>query len=332
MQALTLLQIVQTICDELGLNRPTVIVNATDTQVRQIYSLVNRSLRELQQNYNWTFLQTEFDLTVAQPTVTTGNTTSQSPILSNIPSTTFLAPFPTTWVVSGQNIPVNSRVLSIVDPNTVTISQPASASLVGETLTFSRDTYPIPSDFSRYINQTWWDRTNRWALMGPDSPQVDQWHRSGIVTIGPRRHFRQIGYVGYPDFNSDFNIDFSSTTSVYRIWPPPGAADTPINLVYEYISQNMCLSRTLTPQPNFIADTDLSLCDPQMLILDTKWRFWQIKGFDYLPMQMEARDYIDRAYGNDGGAKTLSITNKRFNMALTTGLVQDGNYPGTSGV
>ena len=57
---------------------------------------------------------------------------------------------------------------------------------------------------SHYIGQTWWDRTNRWALLGPDSPQIDQWHRSGIYVTGPRRHFRQIG----------------NTTNAWRIWPP----------------------------------------------------------------------------------------------------------------
>ena len=334
----TLLQVVQTICDELGLNRPSIVVNSTDTQVRQIYSLVNRSLRELQQNYEWTALQTEYDLHVAQPTTTTGNVSLGVYQITNIPTTAFIPTNqPMLWVCNAQFIPVAARVKSVDSSTQVTLTEPSTGTQTGVSVVFAQDTYPEPPGFSRFINQTWWDRTNRWALIGPDSPQIDQWHRSGIVTIGPRRHFRQIGSAGaFSDFNADFNDDFNSQGNVYnyRIWPAPGATDTPLNLAYEYISSNIILSANNTPQSNFQADSDFCILDANMLILDTKWRFFQIKGFDYAAMQMEARDYIDRAYANDGGSKTLSLDNNRQGFALTTGIVQDGNWPGptTSGV
>lgn len=357
---LNLLQIVQTICDELGLNRPSVVVNSTDTQIRQIFALLNRSIRELQQNYDWTVLQSEYNLFVAQPTQSVGNVTQGAYTLTGIATQGFNADFnadfngdfssdtftssapppllisnPSLWTVTGQGLPVNTRVLSVsLDSSTqlytFTLDQPATSTETSVVFIFSQDTYPEPSDFSRFISQTWWDRTNRWALMGPDSPQVDQWHRSGIVTIGPRRHFRQIGSNGYTgDFNADFGNDFGiGQLNNYRIWPAPGATDTPLNLTYEYISANAVYSSSGTKRPVFTADTDIPILDYNMLILDTKWRLWQIKGFDFAPLQMEAIDYINRAYANDGGAKTLSLPSKRANMALTTGLTSDGSWPG----
>jgi hypothetical protein len=337
---LNLLQITQTICDELGLNRPAVDVNSTDTQIRQIYSLINRSIRELQQNYDWTVLQTEYDLHVSQPTITVGDVALGSYQIINIPTTSFMPALKApNWTVNAQYVPVAARVVSVDSPTQVTISEPANGTLVGGQVTFAQDTYPEPNDFSRFINQTWWDRTNRWSLMGPDSPQIDQWHRSGIVTIGPRRHFRQIGWNStLGDFNQfDFNnpdFNTSGTPYVYRIWPAPGATDTPLDLVYEYISANIVISNLMQPQSFFVADTDMPLIYYQMLVIDTKWRLWQIKGFDYLPLQMEARDYIDRCYANDGGAKTLSLSNKRASYWLSTGYTPDGNWPGptSSGV
>lgn len=344
-----LLGIVQIICDELGLNRPSVVVNSTDTQIRQIYALVNRSLRELQQNYEWTTLQREFDLYVAQPTQALGNISLTGYTISNVAANGFspglnnsytspppanLISNPNLWTITGQNIVVNTRLTSAIlsgGQYSFGIDQPATGTETQTPITFSQDTYPEPYDFSRFINQTWWDRTNRWALMGPDSPQVDQWHRSGIVTIGPRRHFRQIGYNGSGgDFNNDFNNDFnvSGLLNNYRIWPAPGATDTPLNLVYEYISADCVLSSTGNPQPNFQADTDIPILDWNMILLDTKWRLWQIKGFDYAPLQMEARDYVERQYSYDGGAKTLSLTSNRGNFVLISGIVSDGNYPG----
>lgn len=339
--SLNLLQIVQIICDELGLNRPSTVVNSTDTQIRQIYSLVNRALRELQQNYDWTFLQSEYDLYVAQPALNNGDVALSAYTINNVAAAGFpggipatLAANPNLWVVNGQFIPVATRLTGVSlngGEYSFTMDQPATGTELQTPITFSQDTYPEPIDFSRFINQTWWDRTNRWALMGPDSPVLDQWHRSGIVTIGPRRHFRQIGYNGLAgDFNSDFSSDFSGAGIVnnYRIWPAPGATDTPLDLAYEYISSNIVLSSSGVPQPTFQADTDFPICDYNFLILETKWRFFQIKGFDYLPMQMESRDFLDRAFAFDGGSKTLSLPSRRANLALTTGIVSDGNWPG----
>ena len=317
----TYLQMIQTVCDELGLNRPSVVVSSTDLQVRQLGALMKRELREIQQNYDFTQLQTEYDLHVSQPLSCTGNTTLGSYQVTNIsginPQTAITNP--TLWVISGQNIPVDSRLASVDSTTQITLDQPATATATGVSLTIAQDTYPIPTDFDRYINQTWWDRTNRWALLGPDSPQIDQWHRSGIVTIGPRRSFRQIGYQGLTTSDGPVNC--------YRLWPPPGATDTPIDLVFEYISKYCVLSSTGTPQATFLADTDISILDENIFILGTKWRFFQIKGFDYAPLQQEYQDYVDRKFGNDGGAKTLSLHSQRDQFLLSPGNVQDGNFP-----
>jgi hypothetical protein len=320
----TFLQIVQTACAELGLTKPSVVIGSTDLQIIQLAALVNRDLRELQQNYDWTALQTEFDLYVAQPLSATGNLTLASETISNVvPSTSFsglIITDPNLFLISGPSIPVNTRILTLTgsNPYTITIDQPSTGNATGAALSISQDTYPGPSDFDRYIPQTWWDRTNRWALLGPDSPQIDQWHRSGIVTIGPRRHFRQIGYNGLTQAGGAVNN--------YRIWPAPGATDTPINLTYEYISVNTVLSGTLVPQPSFQADTDFPILDENMMILGVKWRMWQIKGFDYSAMQQEYIDYCDRHYANDGGKKTLSMAKSR--AGIYASLVQDGNFPG----
>lgn len=348
-----LLQIVQNVCDELGLQRPAVVVNATDLQVRQLYAFVNRELREIQQNYEWTALQSEYDLVVTAPVFGLGDLAQGSPIIQNVslasaqtsdangdfspdfgspvPITTIVAP---NWVLFAQGIPVNARVIAVDSgANTLTLSEPASATILQTNLTISQDTYPPPADFDRYINQTWWDRTNRWALLGPDSPQMDQWHRSGVVTTGPRRHFRQIGYGAQGGaFTTGFSSGFSggAPASNYRLWPPPGAADTPINIAFEYISANAVISSSGGAQPKFLADDDVTVLDSQILVLGTKWRMWQIKGFDYSDMQQEYQDYVDRKFANDGGAKTLSLSRNQ-SSGLTGGITQDGNFPGPIG-
>src|SRR5882672_6789105 len=100
-----------------------------------------------------------------------------------------------------------------------------------------------------------------WMLVGPQSPQFDQWQRSGIVQTGPRRRWRQIGVQ----------------PTVYRIWPPPTANDVPAALVFEYITNAWIVNQAGAYISAFAADTDAPLFNPQMMILGLKWRFYQAK-------------------------------------------------------
>lgn len=344
----TLLSIMQDMCDELGLNRPSVVVGTTDVGIRQLYAFVKRATRELQQEYDWTTLQTEYNLHVSKPLQAFGDVFQGLYTVYNVKfsgsdfnddfnndfgtgvDALFFNP-PSLWVVNGQFIPVATRLVSALDAATLTLDQPATGTQTHVPLTFSQDTYPGPADFDRFINQTWWDRTNRWALMGPDSPQIDQWHRSGVVTIGPRRHFRQIGSTGItPNTGDDFGI--SGPVKNYRIWPPPGATDTPLDLVYEYITKNIVVGADGIAKPTFTADTDFAIIDENAIILDSIWRWLKRKGTDYSQEQADAQDYARRNYGNDGGAKILSLSSRRSNFLLTSSQVQDGNFPSIPGV
>lgn len=309
---MTLLQIVQTACDELGLQRPATVVNSTDLQVRQLLALTNRDGRNLQQVRDWTALQFEYIINVGAPVVTTGDVAVNTGVITNIPDTSAIVA--NYFVCTGPGIPVAARVQSVDSATQVTLNMEATGNSIGASLTFARDTYAKPDDFDRFINQTGWDRTNRWALIGPDSPQIDQWHRSGIVTTGPRRHFRQIGLP----------------TTNYRLWPPPSTVDTPFELVFEYISQNWVLKPDGTTASSFTSDADMPILDQDAFILGVKWRFWQIKGFDYAALQQECLDYVQGISAQDGGARVLSLSRVRIPFLVSPANVQDSNFPGSA--
>src|SRR5882672_8361689 len=188
---MTLLTVVTNACNELGLLAPGVVATASDLQTKQFFALVNREGNELRLTHDWTAMQTEFIINVTAPVTTTGNTTASSAIVTGLATTAGIVAG--TFVPSGTYIPTGARVLSNDSASQITMTMPATGTATGSTIVFAQDTYALPSDFDHYINQTWWDRTNRWQLLGPDSPQIDQWHRSGLVVTGPRRHFRQIG-------------------------------------------------------------------------------------------------------------------------------------------
>jgi hypothetical protein len=315
MAQLNLLQIVQAVTGELGLVQPAVVVGATDLQTVQLFNLVNRCGDSLKRDHEWTMLQSLFTLAVTAPVVTTGNVTNGSAIITNIPSTAAITA--ETFVVTGSNIPVAARVLSVDSLTQVTMDMVATGTVNGTTLTFAKDTYPESADFDRFINGTAWDRTNRWALLGPDSPQLDEYHRSGIVTTGPRRHFRQVGNLA---------------AGTYRLWPPPAVVDTPFQIAWEYISLNWVrVNGGNTLAASMANDADTPILDSQALILGTKWRFLEAKGIPTAAsMQVEYRDYCAQLIARDGGAPTLNMGRRFEPYLLSAWNVQDANFPGPS--
>lgn len=314
MAQLTLLQIAQAVTGELGLVQPATVVGASDLQTLQIYRLINRAGDSLKRDHEWTALQSLFTLDVLGPTLTTGSVALNSGIITGIPSTSGIAAG--TYVVTGANIPVAARVLSVDSPTQVTMDMAATATTLNTSLTFAKDTYPESADFDRFINGTAWDRTNRWALLGPDSPQLDEFHRSGIVTTGPRRHFRQVG---------------SLTGGTYRLWPPPAAVDTPFQIAWEYISLNWVrVHGGSTLAAAFANDDDTPLLDSQALILATKWRFLEAKGIPTgASMQVEYKDYVDQLIARDGGAPTLTASRRGEPYLLSPWQTPD-TFPGRS--
>jgi hypothetical protein len=311
---LTLLQLVQTACDELGLVRPSTVVSSPDPQVRQFLGLANREGRELQQTREWTVLQNETIINIVAPTVTTGNIITGSGVIAGIPNTSGIVA--NQFACSGPGIPVAARVQSVDSSSQVTLNMEATGNATGASITFARDTYSLPDDFDRFINETWWDRTNRWQLFGPTSPQIDQWHKSGVVTVGPRRWFRQKGRL----------------PAAFMIWPPPAVLDSPLEFATEYISANWVLRAGGATANSFTLDTDTTLLDENAVILGLKWRFWQIKGFDYAPLQREYIDHVDRLGAQDGGAQTLSLARRgAASIFVSPSNIQDGFFPGPSG-
>lgn len=315
----TVLQIINQVEQELGLPvSATVIGNAdlTTVQLLSFLQLANEELRDYSDE-GWKALQFEFNLIINPPTVTVGDTTINSAVIINIPSTAGLAA--NFWAVTGGNIPQSARIKSVDSTTQVTMTMQATASASQEALTFAQDTYAMPSDFRKYTNRTWWDRTNRWELLGPDSAQLDQWHRSGIVATGPRRHFRNIG-------------PYANT---YRIWPPPAdlAAATELQAVFEYISLNTVnVNGTgLSFAQTFANDADVPLLDDRALMLGVKWRMWEQKGLNWVSKRDEYDRWVDRLMARDGGGKTLNLVKRVNPIFISPSNVQDGFFPGPTG-
>ena len=321
----SLLRLVQGVLDELGLPQTNVVINAADNTSRQMGALATRVGQMLTRSFDWSFLIREFHIVVPTPVTTSGNLTQNSFVITNIPPADIASLLPSKMIVSGaadipgtsatSGIMTSTRLVSTdIASNTATLDQPVSQTGTAVPLLFRQDTFPKPADFVRSINRTHWDRSMRWELRGPQSPQEAQWVRSGIVSTGPRRMYREIN-------------------SAYRIWPPPiGGQDTPAELNAEYIGNSWVWNAAGTAGSNkFQSDSDTCSYPDDLMIMGIKYLFFHIKGFEYTKLQDDFERDVRNAMSADGGAQTLNMTRTAWPIFVSPSNIQDGSFPGNFG-
>jgi hypothetical protein len=304
----TLLALVQAATTELGLPTPQYVVRSADNTGRQFGGLANRVGQMIVRAKDWSFLTGRFYITVPNPITADGTLTAGATIITALPGATVATLLPGKMVVSGAGLMNDTRLVAIDQTNgQVTISVPATASATAETLTFSQDTFPTPPDYMRAINRTQWDRSMRWELRGPQSPQWDQWVRSGIVATGPRRMFREIN-------------------NAYRIWPVPSSTDSGAELIGEYISNYWVTSASGAGQSAFLADGDTCAFDDDLMVMGLKMLFFQTKGFAYDDLKEDWYRSLTTAMATDGGSQTLDMTRTNFPIFISPANIPDTGF------
>lgn len=292
--SLTWLEMCQTAADELGLTRPTVIAGALDAQSRQLGALANRIGGILLRRQSWTFLQNSWVITTTEPITMTATVEDGSAVVTGLSDTSSIVAG--AWVVSALYFAQNPRVLSVDSPSQVTLDTKATSS--GSVyMVFAQDTYDVPPDFLNFLDETGWDRTRRWQLLGPTSPSQDEALRSGIIAPVPRVRWRQIG---------------PSSGATFRIWPAPTSTTAPSTLIFDYLSYHWAADSLNNSKSKMTADTDTAAFADDLMVTGIQWLFMQQKGFDFMPLRTDWERQVGSASAVDGGAPDLSLNKKRI--------------------
>ena len=295
-----MLQLVQQVTAELNLAVPSYVIGNPSQDVQQILALMNRSGYDLVKEYDWQALELEYRFYTTAIT-TTCNTTSGTYLLSNIPSTTGLD---STYSIVGGAIPQDTYVNSVVDANSLTTSQLSSSTTVGGSVTFSKTIYNLPSDYETITDNTHWDKTKHWQMLGPVDAQQWQWLKSGYISTGPRVRWRILG-------------------GQFQIWPP---YNTQEYLGFEYRSKGWARSASGTVQNSFIADSDTTVLDNSVIALLTKLKYFQIKSFDTTALQQDYNRYLSVAKANDKGSANLSFAPQPSAVLIGYANIPDTGY------
>jgi hypothetical protein len=294
----TMLELVQQVTAELNLAVPTYVAGNTSQDVQQILALMNRAGYDLVKEHDWQALELEYRF-YTNAITTTCNTTNGTYLLNNIPST---AGLDSTYSIVGTSIPQDTYVDNVINSTSLTSTQLASATSIGGTVTFSKTIYPLPPDYETITDNTHWDKTKHWQMLGPVDAQQWQWLKSGYISTGPRVRWRILG-------------------NTFQIWPP---YNTQEYLGFEYRSKGWARNAAGDVKNSFTADTDTTVLDDNVLVLATKLKYFQIKSFDTTALQQDYMRYLSVAKANDKGSATLS-----FAPAPSAVLIGWANIPDT---
>jgi hypothetical protein len=167
------------------------------------------------------------------------------------------------------------------------------------------DTFPLPEDFKRQINQTQWSVSDTRPMVGPQSAQMWSWCQYGIVSQGVFIRYRILG-------------------NEYALFPIPGAGQ---EFALYYISKNWVLDfNTNLPKAQATNSGDVPLFDDRLLISGLKQKLWAQKGFDTTVLQNEFNYALTSEKGQNQGAPVISLSANMGSELISIYNVPDNGY------
>lgn len=154
----------------------------------------------------------------------------------------------------------------------------------------SAESYALPNDFHRFIDNTHWNLAEADPLFGPVSTQRWQANKSGVVSI---------------TVNDRFQVRADGNANRFFVDPLPTSAE---NLSFFYATK-----RWVAPKgggdrrDKWEKDNDVLLLDDEVYRLGLKWRWLRAKRRSYDEEYNEYTRIRDKTFAEDGGMPILSI-------------------------
>lgn len=161
----------------------------------------------------------------------------------------------------------------------------------------------IASDFDRFIDESFFNRTKKRPVFGPVSPQDWQFTQAVVATTLVES-FRERG-------------------GSILITPTPNGTDS---YAYEYVSNLWCQSSGGTGQASWAADTDTGVLSEELMTEGIIWRFLRAKGFDYAEAMRTYEINVANAFMRDGGKRRLNFGQRGPYGLARAPFIQEGSW------
>jgi hypothetical protein len=261
---------------------------------------MNAAGYEFLRKHDWRQLTKQYTFTTVY-TQTTGNVTLDTYTITGIPST---AGLDSTYQVVGNGISNACYIESVDSATQVTVNLPSTGTYTGATITFEKVKYALPSDYESTVPRTHWDKSKHWEMLGPESAQQWEWLLSGFISTGPRIRYRLLG-------------------KYFQIWP---GVSTNELLGYEYRSNGWALSDTGVVKTSFTVDTDTCIYPDRLMVLATKLKYFEAKGFDTTAMYRNYIEEFEIVRAQDTSAANLSFAPRPGTVLIGYDNIPDTGY------
>lgn len=161
----------------------------------------------------------------------------------------------------------------------------------------------LPSDFDRFVSETFWNRSQKILISGPKSDLDWSTLKAQNQTL------YNVAYFSYRG-NSVF------------IYSAPSANDS---LAFFYIKNTWAQSAGGTPQTSFLADTDTSIIDEELMTLAVIYMFLDGDGQPAQSAYQAFKDRFDLLVGNDQPTSAILSSGDLFSR-------NSRHFGGTPGV
>ena len=296
----TMVQLVQQCTNELGIPTPATAAGNASQDVIQILALMNACGYELLRRADWRELTKQHTF-YTEAITTTGTWSTSSYTISGIPTT---AGLDTTYQVQGVGIPNATYVTAVTGTTTLTINYAPTEAQVDGQLIFQKVKYNLPADYNSTVNRTHWDKSKRWEMLGPESAQQWEWLLSGYISTGPRIRWRLLG-------------------PYFQIWPGMNAGEL---LGFEYRSNAWAYNALGVPKNSFTSDTDTCVYPDRVMVLGTKLKYFEAKGFDTTALYRDYLAELETAIGQDVAAANLSFAPRPGTVLIGYDNLPDSGY------
>lgn len=159
--------------------------------------------------------------------------------------------------------------------------------------------YNLPADFDRMIDNTFWNASQNWGMIGGLTPENWRILKNSLITQAETIEYYRI---------RNNQIIIHRTPTVVE------------NYVFEYISKYIVKNASGVEQTEFLADTDVPVIDKYILRLDGTWRWLKNNGRSYAEEKNMAEKAIAERVKANGSRGIISShpSLKIYNANIST--------------
>jgi len=163
----------------------------------------------------------------------------------------------------------------------------------------------VPTDWLRFISDSFFERTTRRQMWGPITPQAWQ------------------ALQAYPQITQVF-LSWRRRDNKFLIYPLPTAGD---DCAYEYVSMNWVEAANGDLKPSFTADTDTAVLPENLFRMGMRWRFEKSKRLDYSEDFRTYQQQLAIEQAQDAAGGKINITGRSVFNSFGFPNLPLGNWP-----